>query len=182
MGPSVDADANGQPHPIAEGDDGDADGDDENGVILTSAISPGGMTTVDVTAVGGKGYLNAWADFNRNGVWDASEQIFTSKLLSVGVNSLSFAVPAATVPDAAGIPLVISRWRLSRQKGLATTGLSSSGEVEDHLLRIGPASTIDFGDAAAAYPTRSAQGGASHTILPGALSWAVGGRGHGRAA
>ena len=35
--------------------------------MITSAIFPGGVTTVDVTAVGGKGFLNAWADFNRNG-------------------------------------------------------------------------------------------------------------------
>jgi hypothetical protein len=168
MGPTIDHDANGQPHVIAEGDDGDADGDDENGVVLTSAVAPGGVTTVDVTAVGGKGYLNAWADFNRNGVWEASEQIFTSKLLSMGVNSLSFPVPAATIPEAAGIPPVVSRWRFSRQEVLGTTGLSSSGEVEDHLLRIGQPPTMDFGDAPAVYRTLSAQGGAAHTVLPGA--------------
>jgi len=34
------------------------------------------------------------------------------------------------------LPPVISRWRFSRQSGLPTTGLSSSGEVEDHHLRI----------------------------------------------
>ena len=168
MGPTVDRDANGQPHPIAEGDDGDADGDDENGVAITSPIAPGGVTTVDVTAVGGKGYLNAWADFNRNGVWEPSEQIFTSKLLSMGVNSLSFPVPAGTIPEAAGIPPVVSRWRFSRQEVLSTTGLSSSGEVEDYLLRIAQPPTLDFGDAPAPYRTRTAQGGAAHTLSPGA--------------
>jgi hypothetical protein len=170
MGPAVDPDANGQPHPISEGDDADADGDDEDGVAITSAIFPGGVTTVDVTAVGGKGFLNAWADFNRNGAWDPAEQIFTNVLLNVGVNGLAFPVPAATAPDAAGNPPVISRWRFSRQKGLPTTGLSSSGDVEDHLLRIEqpPAATLDFGDAPdKPYPTLTASNGASHKVVPG---------------
>ena len=114
MGPAVDRDANGQPHPIALGDDGDADGDDEDGVVITSPLVPGVMGTVDVTAVGGKGYLNAWADFNRNGDWgDPAEQIFTSELLNMGVNSLAFAVPAGTLPDAQGFR------RLSRGGGSA---------------------------------------------------------------
>ena len=138
LGPTVDPDADGQPHPIALGDDGDTDGDDDDGVVITSSIFPGGATTVVATAVGGRGYLNAWADFNRNGAWEASEQIFTDVLLNVGANPLTFSVPTATAPDTGDIRPVISRWRFSRQLGLATTGLSSSGEVEDHLLRIGP--------------------------------------------
>ena len=54
LGPTIDPDADGQPHPIAIGDDGDADGDDEDGVVITSPIFPGGATTVVVTAVGGR--------------------------------------------------------------------------------------------------------------------------------
>ena len=49
----------------ALGDDND-EGDDEDCVVITSPIFPGSVTTVDVTAVGGRGYLNAWADFDRN--------------------------------------------------------------------------------------------------------------------
>jgi hypothetical protein len=170
MGPAVDPEADGQPSPLATRDDTNGVPDDEDGVVITSPIAPGGITTVDVTAVGGKGFLNAWADFNRDGDWlDAGEQIFTSKLLSMGVNSLSFAVPAATIPEAAGIPPVISRWRFSRQEVLSPTGLSSSGEVEDHLLRIGQPPTLDFGDAPdQPYPTLSSHSGASHVVTPGA--------------
>jgi hypothetical protein len=138
MGPAIDLDANGQPHPIALGDDGDAGGDDEDGVVFTSPMFPGSVTTASVTAVGGRGYLNGWIDFNRNGVWEAGEHIFTDVLLNVGVNVLTFTVPTTTLPDSTSLPPVISRWRFSRQSGLPTTGLSSSGEVEDHLLRIAP--------------------------------------------
>jgi hypothetical protein len=137
LGPAIDADSDGQPHPIALGDDGDADGD-EDGVVIASAIFPGGTTIAVVTVVGGRGFLNVWADFNRNGAWEASEQIFTDVTLNVGSNTLTFPVPTATVPDATSLLPVISRWRFSRQSGLPTTGLSSSGEVEDHLLRITP--------------------------------------------
>ncbi|MEX0641635.1 MAG: C25 family cysteine peptidase [Pirellulales bacterium] len=170
LGPAIDPDANGQPHAIALGDDGDADGDDEDGVAITSPIVPGGVATVNVTAVGGRGYLNAWADFNRNGVWEPAEQIFTSELLNMGVNALAFAVPAATLPDVQGIPPLISRWRFSRQKVLPTIGLSSSGEVEDHLLRITRPNVVEvdhFPNAAAALTLRHSDGTLEQLQLAG---------------
>ena len=135
LGATVDTEANGQPSPLATRDDTSGVPDDEDGVAFTSLLIPGGMATVDVTATGGVGYLNAWIDFNRDGDWnDAGEQIFTSQLLAMGVNSLSFAVPATARPDsAAPTP---SRWRFSRQKVLGVGGLSSSGEVEDHAVYV----------------------------------------------
>ena len=87
------------------------------------------------TATGGVGFLNAWVDFNRDGDWsDAGEQVFTSELLAMGVNSLSFPVPATALADSAAP--TISRWRFSRQMVLEVGGLSSSGEVEDHAVYI----------------------------------------------
>ena len=100
------------------------------------------MAKVDVTAVGGEGFLNAWIDFNRNGEWDdAGEQIFTSTLLGPGVNSLSFAVPTAAVPDPRSAH-AFTRWRLGRQAVLGPRGLASSGEVEDMAVFITPAAAV----------------------------------------
>jgi hypothetical protein len=135
---TVDDEPDGQPSPLATLDDATGVPDDEDGVVLTSLLTPGSVATVDVTATGGLGFLNAWADFDRDGAWEPAEQIFTSLLLNVGVNSLTFLVPAATRPDATGVPPVIFRARFSRQEVLPPTGLSSSGEVEDYHLRIAP--------------------------------------------
>jgi len=67
--------------------------------VLLSPLIVGGTTTATVTlsnAVTAK--LDAWVDFNSNGVFDhPSEQIFSSAPLGTGANSLPFSVPLTAI-------------------------------------------------------------------------------------
>jgi len=166
LGTKVDGEVNGQPDATATGDDvNPSTSDDEDGVIFTSGIVPGQSANVQVfvtgfSAAGGPvGVLNAWLDFNRDGDWaDPGEQIFANIPVLAGVNSLSFAVPAAAVEG-----ITFARFRLNRQGGLSYTGLSPDGEVEDYQVNISP--EFDFGDAPPPYPTLLAANGARHDYV-----------------
>lgn len=130
LGATIDAEADGQPNATATGDDISGT-DDEDGVVFTSALTPGGTTTVDVTA-SAPGMLNAWVDFNADGDWaDAGEQIFMSMPLGGGLNSLMFAVPSSAVTGR-----TFARFRLSNAGGLSYDGPAPDGEVEDYEVSI----------------------------------------------
>ncbi|MGV3659672.1 MAG: GEVED domain-containing protein [Prosthecobacter sp.] len=121
----------------ATGDDSTGS-DDEDGVTL-SALSPGttgGASVVVTNNSGAVGYLNAWIDFNNNGVFtDAGEQIATNSAVanfSNGVTrALSFAVPADAIPGQRG-----ARFRLTSTQSPGATGASGTGEVEDGLVTV----------------------------------------------
>ena len=129
LGGSVDADGDGQPTAIADGDDmGRVD--DEDGVVFVSAPIPGTMTTVEVIA-SLPGLLDAWIDWDLDGDFNTpGDQIFATQLLSAGVNTLSLTAPSAT----SGV--VMARFRYSSTGGLGPNGLASDGEVEDYRLVI----------------------------------------------
>ena len=100
------------------------------------------MTTlVDVTAaipssVTDDVYLNAWVDFNQDGVWDDDqEHIFRDETLVDGLNPLRFFVPTWATPTSQGAPAV-ARFRMSTEHGLGYWGEAPDGEVEDYALEI----------------------------------------------
>jgi len=165
LGASVDAESDGQPDPTATGDDNDG-GNDDDGVAFTTSLVPGQTASVNVTAAGsGTCLLDAWIDFNRNNSWtDAGEQIFSSKTLASGVNSLTFTVPAS-----ASSGVTFARFRVSTAGGLAPTGHAADGEVEDYQVSIDEEQLLDFGDAPDAagspgFPTLLAHNGARHQV------------------
>jgi ELWxxDGT repeat protein len=159
LGAAVDFEADGQPDPSAGNDDINRPVDDEDGVVFTSPVGVGGTATLDVTA-GAPGLLDAWVDFDLDGVFQhPAEQIFAAEPLSTGVNALAFSVPQ--VP--AGF--TYSRFRFSSAGGLAPTGAAADGEVEDHALDLEVVEVLDFGDAPEpTYPTTLDQDGARHAI------------------
>ena len=160
LGGRVDAETDGLQSADAEGDDNDGH-DDEDGVTFTSLISPGRTATVDVLA-SAPGYLNAWIDFGGGGSWNTvGDQIFTSKPLVEGVNSLEFPVPDGAAVDTD----VFARFRFASEGTLSFDGLADDGEVEDYLVRIEHA--WDFGDAPSTFPTRLIDDGARHIIVDG---------------
>ena len=131
LGDSVDAEADGQPHGSAEGDDGDGN-DDEDGVVFDTLLALDAQTSISVTA-SAYGFLDAWVDFNADGDWaDPGEQIFASQALVVGVNSLAFMVPADAETDTD----TFARFRFSQDGGLSYDGPASDGEVEDYAVTI----------------------------------------------
>lgn len=139
LGACVDAEANGTASAGADSDDTNTGspvvgtcavaGDDEDG--LTPVTWTKDTTqAITVTANGG-GTLNAWADWNSDGDWiDVGEQIFTDEVLVNGGNALNVAVPGT-----AGAAIAV-RFRYATATGLAVTGETADGEVEDYLITV----------------------------------------------
>ncbi|MBU1878120.1 MAG: VCBS repeat-containing protein, partial [Chloroflexi bacterium] len=129
LGAGVDNDNDGQPDASAAGDDNDAQGNDDDGVVFVSALLLGQQVDVDVTA-SAAGQLDAWVDFDGNGSWaDAGEQIF-NVAVAAGVNHLHFTPPGGSTTDP-----TFARFRLSTAGGLSYDGFAEDGEVEDYGLQ-----------------------------------------------
>jgi len=169
MGLLIDAETDGQPNVTATGDD-IANLDDEDGVLIPSNVQLGQLVNITVTA-SVSGFLDAWVDFNGNGIWGAGiEHIFTNQVVSAGSNTLSFTVPTGS---ALGQSYARFRFRTSAAP-INTSGLVADGEVEDYAIHIDPASqeNMDFGDApdnpqnSGDYPTLLSSNGARHIINP----------------
>jgi len=128
LGKTCDVETDGKPDTTAQGDDVQGS-DDEDGVVFTSALLPGSVATIEVTA-STTGYLNAWMDFNQDGDFaDTREQIFADQLLAPGVNRLSF-----TVPTTAAMGSTYVRFRFNTRGLLSWQGLATDGEVEDYRV------------------------------------------------
>ena len=167
MGALIDSEPDGQPDPVAMGDD-IANLADEDGVAFTSALIPGSGASITVIC-STPGFLSAWIDFNQNGSWsDPGEMIFAVQSMSAGLNALAFFVPGS-----AGIGPTFARFRFTTlQTPIGFDGLVADGEVEDYIVYIEPEPEFDYGDAkdgvtAPGYPTLLTNNGAGHQIVPG---------------
>ena len=132
MGNTVDAEPDGQPNANATGDDIDGNNDDD-GVIFTSVISPGGVATVTVD-VSTNGVLDAWIDFNADGNWSTpGDQIFAGLVLAAGTHNLNFNVPITGTPG----QISFARFRFNTGiLALSYDGPAPDGEVEDYEVWI----------------------------------------------
>ena len=159
LGSLIDIEANGTPSVGAVGDDV-AGVDDEDGVAMSSLI-PGGTTTVAVVLSNAtSARLDAWIDFNGNGVFDhPAEQIFAAVPLVAGTNTLTFPVPVTAIPGGS-----YARFRVSSSGGLTPGGFGGAGEVEDYRVGILQTQELDFGDAPDSYGTLLASNGPRHAI------------------
>ena len=165
--------------------------DDEDGVTLPASLVSGasGSFTVNVTNTSGASvFLNAWIDFNGNGLLtDAGEQVAANTVIATGTSNsnktISFTVPATATSGKVGV-----RVRLTSTSTPGSTGLSGNGEVEDNLVLICPTITISptslpsAAVGAAFTQTLTSSGGASpytysvtSGTLPGGLSLSTGG-------
>jgi hypothetical protein len=160
-----DAEADGQPDNAATGDDTDAEGDDEDGVVIPTLYIgyPGNIDLEVNSASGSGGVVEAWIDFGNDLDWThPGEQIFAGHLPD-GIHTIPVTPPLLSTTGRRA-----TRFRISSVGGLAPTGEASDGEVEDYEMWIeDPA--WDFGDApdsdlAVLYPTRLIQNGARHLI------------------
>lgn len=136
LGSLVDLEPDGLPTADASGD-----GDDDDGITFlnnntnatTNSISASdAFSTISVDVVG-DGFLQGWIDFNRDGVWDASEQIIVDEMLTTGTHQVQFAVPQGAAFVAGE---TFARFRFSSQAGLGVSGLAPDGEVEDYRLEL----------------------------------------------
>jgi hypothetical protein len=162
LGTAPDAEPDGQPSPMCDGDD--MNGLDEDGVMYTHMFISGQQTSVTVFA-STNGLLDMWIDFGADGSWmQPGDQVCNAYPLTAGANVINFTVPAGS----AGFIDTSSRYRFSTWGGLATTGSCNHGEVEDWTLFLEEDYEIDYGDAPdPTYPTLFASNGASHVITSG---------------
>lgn len=171
LGSCVDADGGFQQDDAAAADDlagfgtvvgACAGGDDEDGVAFTGPFVPGSTAAFTVTAAAGvvDCALDAWVDWNRNGVLGdgADEVVGVALAIPAGTSTLlNPAVPATAVPG-----VTYARFRCSSAGGLLPTGGAADGEVEDYRLAV---VGTDHGDAPDSYGTTGA-GAASHGVDP----------------
>lgn len=153
----IDPELDGQPHPIALGDDL-ALPDDENGANFLLPLQAGSNGTLQVQMAPmnpNPGFVSAWVDFNADGDWaDSGEQIcIDSGPYPPGM----MAIITFPIPYTSTFGPTFARVRLTSTAGNtncnATTGLCPDGEVEDHWVEIiAPApitlviNEIDFDD------------------------------------
>ncbi|WP_254508181.1 Ig-like domain-containing protein [Anatilimnocola floriformis] len=105
--------------------------DDEGGVTFSSTTLVARLNTNITVNASAAGKLDAWIDFNRNNVFDASEKIASGLNVVAGNNSL-----VVTVPDGAVAGGTYARFRISTAGSTLPTGEALNGEVEDYKLDI----------------------------------------------
>jgi hypothetical protein len=139
---------------------------------ISTASGTAATKTISVTA-SVDGVLDAWIDWNNDGVWDASEKIAFRDgdgnpvaQIHAGTNQLTFDVPVGLT--AGGTFETYARFRfsttglLSDGTAMQPTGEALDGEVEDYRIAVVPY-LADWGDAPdPTYPTLESSNGASH--------------------
>lgn len=135
LGNQIDGDGQLPLNAAANGDD-TTGVDDEDGVQFLSQLVPTLSASVQMNAFSGtspKGLLHGWIDFDRDGIFEDSEQIVKAQRAVDGANTFSFAVPAAAVPGT-----TYARFRLAYEPTIGPGGRASAGEVEDYTVTIQP--------------------------------------------
>ncbi|AQS39006.1 hypothetical protein Sps_03891 [Shewanella psychrophila] len=143
LGASVDGEASGYPTPLS---DDDSDGmDDEDGISFPTGFEVGESAVILATATGSGGFLNAWFDWNRDGIFDSDEQAITGHALSPGSNNVNLDVPTWGKTGQTW-----ARFRFSSLADIGPTGGAGDGEVEDYQI-----STTETGVTINYYPSSS---------------------------
>jgi len=137
LGATIDADANHQPSARATLDDTtNADDEDAVGNLGTINAVPGQNYTMNSVQCTGPGYVAGWIDWNANGKFDTGERSAAVQCTGASVN-LTWAVPADTKKSSAtGTSFVRFRIAATTAELSSPTGMTQSGEVEDHALKI----------------------------------------------
>jgi len=115
--------------PNAYADNG-SDVEDNDGIQFVTGVEAGKTAIVEITS-SAKGYVNAWIDSDKNGAFDADEQIITAEAVSAGSNIIAYDVPTWSEPGSTW-----TRFRLSSEADLSPIGGVSDGEVEDYKIDI----------------------------------------------
>lgn len=135
LGSGVDNESSGYPTPLS--DDSSDGNDDEDGVSFPTGFELGESAVILVTATGSGGYLNAWFDWNGNGVFDDDERAISGQALSPGSNTVNLDVPTW---GKAG--QTWARFRYSSLADIGPTGGVGDGEVEDYPVTVTEAQVI----------------------------------------
>ena len=132
LGASRDSEVDGVNSAGADADD--QAGDDEDGVMFGTIGTGAVLAGVNVDVQNGtNAKVDAWLDFDGNGVWDSSEKILDDVPVVSGLQTLNFSVPGGAAIVAGN---QAARVRISSVGGLDSTGTAVDGEVEDYLVNI----------------------------------------------
>lgn len=149
LGPTLDTETDGSHSANADEDDTTASPDEDG--VLFGAIVPGAMAGINIHLQNAStAKIDAWIDFDQNGVWDASEKILDAAVVVQGLQTLNYSVPAAS-----GTGVTYARVRVSSVGGLDPTGAATDGEVEDYAVTIGPSAGITSAEVNDSQSTRS---------------------------
>lgn len=169
IGATTDSESNINSNALATGDDLNGT-DDEDGVTLPASLITGTSNSIVVNVTNTSGatvYLNAWIDYNKNGLLtDSGEQIASNTTIATGTSNSNRTI-TFTVPAGATLGNVGLRVRLTSNSSPGSTGNTGNGEVEDYLVQICPSitlgpTTLGTATVGTAYSqTISASGGAS---------------------
>lgn len=156
LGDVVDADPEGLPTELADGDDIIDGNDDDDGVIFYSYLeyeedgdyiddylNPFDVNYVEINVGGeGDGYLNGWVDLDGDGEFSADEQIIQNYYVEAdSSHDFDFYFDEDFLES--GADHVYSRFRVSDQEIYSPNGLVIGGEVEDYHT---PIVQLDYGD------------------------------------
>lgn len=128
MGVGVDAEFDSYEFPLS--DDATDGNDDEDGVAFVTGLEVSNAAALELIA-STSAFVDAWIDFDGNGVFGSDEKIADAKAVIQGNNTIFYAVP-----EWAEVGSTWARFRLSSIGGLEPTGSFSDGEVEDHQVDI----------------------------------------------
>ncbi len=164
LGARRDSETDGQPTTLADGDDLAGPFDDEDGLVNVSLLVRGNADAFVDVEISSLGYLNAWIDFDANGVWDTKEQIAIDMPVTAGVNRVPFAIPPGEPTDTY-LRLRVTSY--STAGTLTPAGPADNGEVEDHLVTIRDAIHLDAtsgDDVITVWPAEPNLSGTVHAI------------------
>jgi LruC domain-containing protein len=128
MGSGVDAEFDSYQSPLS--DDVTDGNDDEDGVAFVTGLEVGNSALLELVA-STPAFVDAWIDFDGNGVFGSDEKIADTQAVILGNNNIPY-----DVPEWAEAGTTWARFRLSSTGGLEPTGSFSDGEVEDHQVDI----------------------------------------------
>lgn len=128
MGSGVDAEFDSHQFPLS--DDVTDGNDDEDGVSFVIGLEVGNSAQLTLTA-SAPAFVDAWIDFDGNGVFGSDEKIADALSVVQGSNTIPY-----DVPEWAETGNTWTRFRLSSIGGLEPTGSFGDGEVEDHQVDI----------------------------------------------
>jgi len=191
-GADLDPEPDGQPTPLATGDD--ANGiDDENGLTITSFRADYGLTNGmpyrDVAlsfsmpvgnGTGSEGYLAPFIDLLESGSFiDMRSYGLVETVAGDGMQTnvnfaFTYVVGGELANPSAFTRQLAVRVRLSTQNGLTDEGAARDGEVHDEVITLnfpaytGTVHVLDFGDLPdEPYRTRMVRDGARHAVIQG---------------
>lgn len=139
LGSRIDAEDDGQPSEAAAGDDLWGQGDEDG--VLPSGRWRDGVDGGEVEVLAhGRGYLNAWVDWNHDNLFQPSEHVISNTLLNNGVQTITMDLPAGTIPTGDQANTFYARFRYFQQPATnpaaAYRGIVDNGEVEDYRWAI----------------------------------------------